>query len=133
MPATGNIQSGPSGHRSRGHAGRPQSGTAPHGPPDAGVLAREAVISFLREASKATAEREAARAGAAAAEAEATAAAVSTEIADEVLEPAATLGDAISAASPAAAQSEAWRLAAVSAAALVEDYLETKLSQRTAS
>jgi hypothetical protein len=76
------------------------------------------VITYLRDASKATAEREAARTGAAAAEAEANAAAGSTETADEVLEPAATLGDTISAASPVAAQSEAWRLAAVSTAAL---------------
>jgi hypothetical protein len=118
MPATGNTQTGPSGHRGVGRGGRrQQSGTAPHGPPDAGVLAREAVIGFLRDASKATAAREAARADAAA-EADATAAAGSTETAAELPEPAATLGDTISAASPVAAQSEAWRLAAVSAAAL---------------
>jgi hypothetical protein len=117
MPATGNTQTGPSGHRGVGRGGRHQSGTAPHGPPDAGVLAREAVIGFLRDASKATAAREAARADAAA-EAEATAAAGSTETAAELSEPAAMFGDTISAASPVAAQSEAWRLAAVSAAAL---------------
>jgi hypothetical protein len=117
MPATGNTQTGPSGHRGVGRGGRRQSGTAPHGPPDAGVLAREAVIGFLRDASKATAAREAARADAAA-EAEATAAAGSTETAAELPEPAAMFGDTISAASPVAAQSEAWRLAAVSAAAL---------------
>src|ERR1700733_14711408 len=99
MPATGNTQTGPSGHRGVGRGGRKQSGTAPHGPPDAGVLAREAVIGFLRDASKATAAREAARADAAA---EATAAAGSTE----------------PAAGPVAAQSAAWRLAAVSASAL---------------
>jgi hypothetical protein len=118
MPATGETQTGPSGHPSGGRGGRPQPGTAPHGPADAGMLAREAVISFLHDASKATAEREAARAGAAAAEAEATAAAVSTETAAEVQEPAAMHTDSLSAASPVAAQSEAWRLAAVSAAAL---------------
>jgi hypothetical protein len=118
MPATGKTQTGPSGHPSGGRGGRPQPGTAPHGPADAGMLAREAVISFLHDASKATAEREAARAGAAAAEAEATAAAVSTETAAEVPEPAAMHTDSLSAASPVAAQSEAWRLAAVSAAAL---------------
>jgi hypothetical protein len=117
MPATGNTQTGPSGHRGVGRGGRQKSGTAPHGPPDAGVLAREAVIGFLRDASKATAAREAARADAAA-EAEATATAGSTETAAELPEPMATLGDTISAASPVAAQSEAWRLAAVSAAAL---------------
>jgi hypothetical protein len=83
------------------------------------AVAREAVISFLRDASKATADREAARVGAAAAEAEATAAAGSTETAAELLEPAAILGDTISAASPVASdQSGGWRLAAVSAAAL---------------
>jgi hypothetical protein len=118
MPATGNTQTGPRGHRGVGRGGRKQSGTPPHGPQDAGVLAREAVIGFLRDASKATAAREAARADAAA-EAEATAAAVGGTETDAVMpEPAATLGDTISAASPVAAQSEAWRLAAVSAAAL---------------
>jgi hypothetical protein len=120
MPATENTQTGPNGHRSGGRGGRSQSGTAPHGPPDAGVLAREAVITFLQDASKVTAEREAGRAGAAAAEAEAeaSAAADSAKTAVEVPEPAAMPGDTFSAASPVAAQSEAWRLAAVSAAAL---------------
>ena len=118
MPATGKTQTGPSGHPSGGRGGRPQPGTAPHGPADAGVLAREAVITFLQDASKATAEREAARAGAAAAEAEATAAAGSTETAAEPPDLEAMFGDTISAASPVAAQSDAWRLAAVSAAAL---------------
>jgi len=116
MPATGNTQTGPSGHRGVGRGERHQSGTA-HGPPDAGVLAREAVIGFLRDASKATAAREAARADAAA-EAEATAAAGSTETAAEPPDLAAMFPDAISAASPVAAQSDAWRLAAVSASAL---------------
>ena len=116
MPATGNTQTGPSGHRGVGRGGRQQSRTAPHGPPDAGVLAREAVIGFLRDASKATAAREAARVDAAA-EAEATAAA-STETAAGPPDPAAMFGDTISAASPVAAQSDAWRLAAVSASAL---------------
>jgi hypothetical protein len=117
MPATGNTQTGPSGHRGVGRGRRRQSGTAAHGPPDAGVLAREAVIGFLRDASKATAAREAARADAAA-EAEATAAAGSTETASELPDLAAMFGDSISAASPVAAQSDAWRLAAVSASAL---------------
>jgi hypothetical protein len=117
MPATGNTQTGPSGHRGVGRGRRRQSGTASHDPPDAGVLAREAVIGFLRDASKATAAREAARAGAAA-EAEATAAAGSTETAAELPDLAAMFGDTISAASPVAAQSDAWRLAAVSASAL---------------
>ena len=114
MPATGNTQSG---RRGVGRGGRRQSGTASDGPADAGVLAREAVIGFLRDASKATAAREAARADAAA-EAEAIAAAGSTETDFELPEPVAPLGDTISAASPVAAQSEAWRLAAVSASAL---------------
>jgi hypothetical protein len=116
MPATGSTQTGPSGHRGVGRGGRKQAGTAPHGPPDAGELAKEAVIGFLRDASKATAAREAARVDAAA-EAEATAAA-STETAAGPPDPAAMFGDTISAASPVAAQSDAWRLAAVSAAAL---------------
>src|ERR1700734_4398513 len=107
MPATGNTQTGPSVHRGVGRGGRKQSGTAPHGPADAGVLAREAVIGFLHDASKATAEREAARAGAAAAAAEATAAAESAETAAEAPEPTAAPEDTLSAASPVAAQSEA--------------------------
>jgi hypothetical protein len=115
MPATGNTQTGPSGQR---RGGRRQSGTAPHDPTDVAVLAREAVIGFLRDASKATAEREAARAGAAAAEAEAADSAGGTETGATESEPSATLGETISAASPVAAQSEAWRLAAASAAAL---------------
>jgi hypothetical protein len=91
MPATENTQTGPSGHRHGGHGGRRHSGTAAHGPPDAGVLAREAVITFLQDASKATAEREAARAGTAPAETEPTAEA-------ENLETAAYLPDPIEAA-----------------------------------
>src|SRR6266567_3378488 len=82
MPATGNTPTGASsppsatgsrdgGHRHLGHGRRLRSGAAPHGPPDVGALAREAVISFLHDASKATAEREAVRAGVAAADAEA--------------------------------------------------------------
>ena len=43
----------------------------PSSAPDVGVLAREAVISFLHDASKATADREALRAGVAANDAEA--------------------------------------------------------------
>jgi hypothetical protein len=118
MPATEDTQTGPNGHRSGGRGGRSHSGTAPHDPPDAGLLAREAVITFLRDASKATAEREATRAGAAAAEAEASAATGSIETEAEPLEPPTMAGDTFSAASPVAAQSEAWRLAAVGAAAL---------------
>src|ERR1700721_903974 len=131
MPATGNTQTGPSGHRGVGRGGRRQSGTAAHGPPDPGVLAREAVIGFLRDASKATAAREAARADAAA-EAEATAAAEGTETAAEPPDLAAMFGDSISAASPVAAQSEAWRLAAVSASArtAVEAERQVKISLR---
>ena len=82
MPATRNTQAGTSsppsaagspggGHRHLGHGRRLRSGAAPHGPPDVGALAREAVISFLNDASRATAEREAVRAGVAATDAEA--------------------------------------------------------------
>src|ERR1700734_1253926 len=98
MPATGNTQTGPSVHRGVGRGGRKQSGTAPHGPPDAGVLAREAVIGFLRDASKATAAREAARADAPP-KAEAAPAGGSPETAAEPSDPAAMFGDTISAAS----------------------------------
>ena len=117
MPATRNTKTGPSGHRGGARGGRPQSGTAPHGPPDAGALAREAVISFLQDASKATAEREAAQAGAAEAEAAAAAAAGGTETAAEVPEPASMQGDPLSAV-PASGQSQAWNVAALGAAAL---------------
>ena len=129
MPATRNTQTGTSGQRHLGRGRRPRSGAAPHGPPDVGALAREAVISFLQDASKATAEREAVRAGAAAAGAGATVTAAAEDtagdgasMADGIVaaapEPEAMPWDAISAASPVAAESEAWRLAAISAAAL---------------
>jgi hypothetical protein len=76
-----------------------------------GALAREAVISFLQDASQATAEREAVRAGAAATDAEATVAAGNTEIAAAAPEPEAMPRDAISAASDIAAESVTWRAA----------------------
>ena len=120
MPATRNTQTGASGQRHPGRGRRPRSGAAPHGPPDVGALAREAVISFLQDASKATAEREAVRAGAAASGAEATVTAAPEDtagdgasIAEGILAAAPELEampwDAISAASPIAAESEAWR------------------------
>jgi hypothetical protein len=59
------------GHRHHGR--RLRSGTAPDGPPDVAMLAREAVISFLNDASKATADREAGRAAVPATDARATA------------------------------------------------------------
>ena len=113
-----------SGQRHLGRDRRPGSGAAPHGPPDVAALAREAVISFLQDASKATAEREAVRAGAAATDAEATVTAAAgntagdgASMADGILaaapEPEAMPRGAISAASPVAAESEAWRLAAI--------------------
>jgi hypothetical protein len=75
LPTPADAQAGPSeppdaagspegGHRHLGLGRRSRSGTAPHGPPDVAVLARDAVISFLNDASKATADREAGRAGA---------------------------------------------------------------------
>jgi hypothetical protein len=72
------------------------------------ALAREAVISFLQDASKATAEREAVRAGAVAAGTETTIAAGNTGTATS---PEAMPWDAISAAGDAAAGSAAWRTA----------------------
>ena len=74
MPTPADAQAGPSeppdaagspegGHRHLGLGRRSRSGTASHGPPDVAVLARDAVISFLNDASKATADREAGRAG----------------------------------------------------------------------
>jgi hypothetical protein len=139
MPATRNTQGGTSGppgatgspDGGQGHLGRGRrrSGAAPRSHPDVGALAREAVISFLQDASKATAEREAVRAGAAATDAEATVTAAGDDTAGDVASmadgiPAAASElevmprDAISAASPAAAESEAWRAAAISVAAL---------------
>jgi hypothetical protein len=115
MPATGNTQTGPSGQR---HGARRRSGAAPHDPPDVGVLARDAVISFLRDASKATAEREAARGSALAADAEAAGQAASAETGTAASESSATLGDTVSTASPVAVTSDDWHLAAASAAAL---------------
>ena len=131
MPATRDTQTGPGGpvgaaespdggQRHLGRGRRRRSGAAPHGPPDMGAVAREAVISFLQDASKATAEREAVRTGAAAtgAEATVTAAAGNTAgdgaseadwIAAVAREPEAMPPDAIAAASPIAAGSEAWR------------------------
>jgi hypothetical protein len=107
---------------------RLRSGTAPHGPPDVGALAREAVISFLHDASAATAEREAARAGVAATGAEATVTAAPGTAEDDVTraygvltvrsEPEMMPLDATYAASDVVARSEAWRAAAISVAAL---------------
>jgi hypothetical protein len=111
MSATRNTQTGTSGQRHLGRGRRPRYEAAPHGPPDVGVLAREAVISFLQDASKATAEREAVRTGVAAADADATVAAGNTEIAAAAPEPEAIPRDAISAASDVAAESVAWRTA----------------------
>ena len=124
MPATRDTQTG----TSSGHGRRPRSGTAPPRPPDVGALAREAVISFLRDASKATAERQAVGAGPAATDAEAavTPAAGSTagdgaSKADTIpaapAEPEAIPRDAIPAGSNVAS-SVAWRAAAISVAAL---------------
>jgi hypothetical protein len=120
MSATRNTQAGtssppsatgsPGGHRHLGHGRRPPPGTASHGPSDVGALAREAVISFLHDASNATAEREAVRAG----EADGMpAAAPGPEAAprDAFLNLPVT-------ASPAAAGSVAWSAAAISVAAL---------------
>ena len=99
MPATRNGQTGL------------RSGTAPHSRTDVGALAREAVVSFMQDASKATAEREAVRAGAATTGAEATVAAGNTDIATSSPEPEAMPRDAISAASDVAVESVAWRAA----------------------
>jgi hypothetical protein len=110
MSATRNTRTGTSGQRHLGRGRPPRSEAAPHGPPDVGVLAREAVISFLQDASKATAEREAVRTGVAATDAEAAVAAGNTEITAAAPEPEAMPRDAISAASDAA-ESVAWRAA----------------------
>ena len=116
MPATRNTQTAATGQRHLGRGRRPRSGAAPHGPPDVGALAREAVISFLQDASKATAEREAVTSGTTlrpplrgggdtAGDGASTA-----MIAAAAPEPVAIPRDAISAASDAA-ESVAWRAA----------------------
>lgn len=139
MPAARDSQTGSSGppsatasrdggHHHLGH-GRRRSRTAPHSPPDVGALAKEAVISFLHDASKATAEREAVRAGTAGTEAEAPVTAAAGDAArggaskaDEIPaaapDPEAMPWDAISAPSHGTAESAAWRAAAISVAAL---------------
>ena len=115
----------PPGHRTAASAVPVAAGGGPgrpHGPPDVGALAREAVISFLQDASKATAERESARTGAAAPGAGATVTAAAgnpagdgASTADAIPaaapEPEAMPPGAISAASDAAAVSAAWRAA----------------------
>jgi hypothetical protein len=89
------------GHRLLGHGRRSRTAVAPQGPPDVAAMAREAVISFLNDASRATAEREAARTGA---------------VPQAAPEPQPLLPDAIppvshAAASHAAPGSVAWRAA----------------------
>jgi hypothetical protein len=111
MPATGDTST--SGQRRLGRSRRPRSGPAPHDHPDPGVLAREAVISFLQDASKATAERAAAGVTDAGVTAEAGHVGTATAV-----EPEAMSRHTISPAGPAADESETWRLAAISAAAL---------------
>ena len=140
MPAARNNQTGTSsppsttasrdgGHRNLGRGRRLRSGTAPHGPPDVGALAREAVVSFLNDASKATAERQAVRADMAATDVEATVAAAARNPAGDGVskadgisaaapEPEAMPRDAVSAVGHGAAESVAWRAAALSVAAL---------------
>jgi hypothetical protein len=89
------------GHRLLGHGRRSRTAVAPHGP-DVAAMAREAVISFLNDASRATAEREAARTEAASTEA---------GEAPEPLPPDAIPPVSHAAASHAAPGSVAWRAA----------------------
>lgn len=118
MPATRNTQPGtsgppgaagsPGGQHHLGRGRRPRPGTAPYSRTDVAALAREAVISFMQDASKATAEREAVRAGAVATGTGITVATGTTGIATS---PEAMAWDPISAASDVAAESVAWRTA----------------------
>ena len=108
-------------HLSRGRRLRPTA------PPDLGALAREAVVNFLNDASKATAEREAPGASLVATDARPTAAAAgyaavggagqADAIPAAAPEPETMPWDAVSAVSRGA-DSEAWRAAAISVAAL---------------
>src|SRR5580658_9416111 len=108
-----NIAGSPDGGHSLLGLGRQlRSGAAPHGRPDAAVLAREAVISFLNDASKATADREAVRAGAAGGGAGVTAGpALETA-------PRHAASAANNVAAPQATGSMGWGAAAISAATL---------------
>ena len=129
MPATEDTETGTSsppgtagspagGRRHLGQGRRRRSGAAP----DVGALAREAVVTFLQDASKATAEREAARAGVAATGAEAAVTPAAEGKAEGIPaaapEPVAMPRDAISAAGQDTPGSTAWRAAAISVAAL---------------
>jgi hypothetical protein len=125
MPAPTNSRTGASsvtdtagspdgGHRRLGHGRRLRSGTAPHGRPDAAVLAREAVISFLNDASKATADREAIRAGVAATDGGAS---VTAGPALETV-PRDAVSAANNVAAPQATGSMGWGAAAIGAATL---------------
>jgi hypothetical protein len=93
------------GHRRLRHGPRVRSSS----PPDLGELARNAVVSFLHDASIATAEREATRTGGAMTDVKATA---TTPAGDAVRD------DAREAPSHFVAESAAWRAAAASVSAL---------------
>ena len=135
MPATRNTQAGAGGPPSAagspraqhhlGHGRRPRSGATPHSPPDMGALARAAVISFLHDASMATAQRQAGRAGTAATDAE-TAAAAGTAQTAPPQEPVALPRDTTAPAGDTSAESVTWRAALErieAAAAKVEEDL----------
>ena len=134
MSGTSNSETGT--NSPRGAAGSSQGGhrqlsrgrrLRPAAPPDLGALAREAVVNFLNDASKATAERQAPGASLVATDAGAAAAAAgyaavggagqADELPAAAREPEAIPGNAISAVRPAA-DSVAWRAAAISVAAL---------------
>jgi hypothetical protein len=117
MPATGNADTSASDQRRLGHGRRPRAAAAPHGLPDPGVLAREAVIRFLRDASKATAEKQAERAVADVTDAGLIAGTGNRQTAAAV-EPEAMPRIANSPADPDAGESDTWHLSAISAAAL---------------
>ena len=118
MPTPADAQAGPNGPNGppdaagspegghRHHGRRLRSGAAPQGPPDVAMLAREAVISFLNDASRATADR----AGAIPAQA------------PDPGSPEAVPQDAVSAASPIVAPqgggSAGWSAAAIGVATL---------------
>jgi len=117
------------GHRRLRNSQRLRSSPAPARAPDLGVLAREAVVGFLHDASMATAQREATRTGGAATDATA---ATATPASNAVTGGAVTgcavtgstaTGNAVTdsagkTARHSGAESTAWRAAAVSVAAL---------------
>jgi hypothetical protein len=133
------VASPEGGHRRLRKGQHLRSSPAPGGPPDLGVLAREAVVGFLHDASVATAQREVTRSGGAVTDvAAATATPTGNTVTGNILTGHTVTGNAVTGntvtgntvtgntvtggagqtTSHSVAESAAWRAAAVSVAAL---------------